>query len=61
MSESSTAEKSAQRHNAWAELGQFYARQMTLLDEGNTGSWGDTFTEDVTTGRSGHLPSSLRF
>ena len=47
VSGSSTAEENAQGSISWAEFGRFYAEQMTLLDEGKTGIWGDTFTEDA--------------
>ncbi len=30
----------------YAEIQQFYARQMQLLDSGNAAAWADTFTED---------------
>lgn len=30
----------------YAEIQQFYARQMQLLDSGNAAEWADTFTQD---------------
>ncbi|MCE6995360.1 nuclear transport factor 2 family protein [Saccharothrix sp. S26] len=42
MTDSTTVE----RHIAWAELGQFYAEQMAVLDDGDAEGWVDTFTED---------------
>ncbi|MBB5156850.1 nuclear transport factor 2 family protein [Saccharopolyspora phatthalungensis] len=39
-------EESSPRHVVRAELEQFYAEQMAMLDEGDATSWVDTFTED---------------
>jgi bifunctional aromatase (cyclase/dehydratase) len=45
MSELSTVDRGTQRATR-AELEQFYAEQMMLLDEGDAASWAETFTED---------------
>ena len=43
MPESSTTEK---RHIIRAEIEQFYAEQMEILDDGRAERWVDTFTDD---------------
>jgi ketosteroid isomerase-like protein len=35
-----------QASNLHAEIQQFYAHQMHLLDDGNADAWAETFTED---------------
>jgi ketosteroid isomerase-like protein len=40
--------------NLHAEIQQFYAYQMHLLDDGNTDGWADTFTEDGIFGANAH-------
>lgn len=46
MTEVSTVEAGVRRHLVWAELGQFYAEQMAILDDGDADGWVDTFTAD---------------
>ncbi|GDY32005.1 nuclear transport factor 2 family protein [Gandjariella thermophila] len=46
MAELSTVETGVRRHIVWAELGQFYAEQMAILDDGDAEGWVDTFTEE---------------
>src|SRR4051812_29284933 len=45
MTEVSAVDTGA-RHVLRAELGQFYAEQMAILDDGDAAAWVDTFTED---------------
>ena len=46
MSEASTTETDVERYVVRAQIEQFYAEQMALLDEGNAEKWVDTFTDD---------------
>ncbi|MFD0900475.1 nuclear transport factor 2 family protein [Actinomadura sediminis] len=46
MSDTSTMEKIARRYVVRSQIEQFYAEQMALLDEGDAGSWVNTFVDD---------------
>jgi 3-phenylpropionate/cinnamic acid dioxygenase small subunit len=44
----------------YAEIQQFYARQMGLLDDGRPDDWADTFTTDAVFAEASRLPEPLR-
>ncbi|GAA1852138.1 hypothetical protein GCM10009836_35220 [Pseudonocardia ailaonensis] len=43
-----------------ADISEFYARQMRLLDEGQADRWADTFTDDAVFGQDGKPPREGR-
>ncbi|MEV4867277.1 nuclear transport factor 2 family protein [Streptomyces ossamyceticus] len=44
----------------YAEIQQFYARQMGLLDDGRPDDWADTFTTDAVFAEASRLAEPLR-
>ena len=44
----------------YAQVQQFYARQMGLLDDGRPDDWSDTFTEDAVFQEASRLDEPLR-
>jgi hypothetical protein len=44
----------------YAQVQQFYARQMGLIDDGRPADWADTFTEDATFQEASRLDAPLK-
>ncbi|GAA4689017.1 hypothetical protein GCM10023347_51040 [Streptomyces chumphonensis] len=44
----------------YAQVQQFYARQMGLIDDGHPDAWADTFTEDAVFAEASRLKEPLR-